>query len=138
MPAKDVYHDTVTNALIKESWTITSDQLFIRFGGFDMYIDLGAVQVLAAQKEEQKIAVEVKSFVSGSFLSEFHTAVGQVMNYRSALKRIDPECVLYLAVPRMIYKTYFTRPFVQAVIEDYHIKYIVYHIEKEEIVKWQM
>jgi hypothetical protein len=29
-----------------------------------MYIDLGAVQVLAAKKEEQKIAVEVKSFVS--------------------------------------------------------------------------
>ena len=40
MPAKDAYHDTVKNALIKESWTITSDQLFIHFGGFDMYIDL--------------------------------------------------------------------------------------------------
>jgi len=35
------YHDTVKNALIKENWTITSDQLFIHFGGFDMYIDLG-------------------------------------------------------------------------------------------------
>ena len=65
-------------------------------------------------------------------------AVGQVMNYRSALKRVDPECVLYLAVPIDIYQSYFTRPFVQAVIEDYHIKYIVYHVEKEEIVKWQM
>ena len=137
MPAKDVYHDTVKNALIKEGWTITSEQLLIRFGGFDMYIDLGAEQVIAAQKAEQNIAVEVKSFVSGPFISEFHTAIGQVMNYRSALKRIDPNCVLYLAVPRAIYKTYFTRPFVQAVIEDYHIKYIVYHVEKEEVVKWQ-
>jgi hypothetical protein len=138
MPAKDAYHDTVKNALIKESWTITSDQLFIHLGGFDMYIDLGAEQVFVAEKEEQRIAVEVKSFVRGPFISEFHTAVGQVMNYRSALKRIDPNRVLYLAVPRIIYKTYFTRPFVQAVIEDYHIKYIVYHVEKEEIVKWQM
>ena len=99
---------------------------------------LGAEQVFVAEKEEQRIAVEVKSFVRGPFISEFHTAVGQVMNYRSALKRIDPNRVLYLAVPRIIYKTYFTRPFVQAVIEDYHIKYIVYHVEKEEIVKWQM
>jgi hypothetical protein len=107
MPAKDVYHDTVKNALIKEGWTITSDQLFIRFGGFDMYIDLGASQVIAATK--QKIAVEVKSFIGGPFISEFHTAIEQVMNYRSALKRIEPECVLYLAVPRVIYKTYFTR-----------------------------
>jgi hypothetical protein len=137
MPAKDVYHDTVKNALVKEGWTITSDQLFIRFGGFDMYIDLGASQVIAATKEKQKIAVEVKSFIGGPFISEFHTAIGQVMNYRSALKRIAPECVLYLTVPRVIYKTYFTRPFVQAVVEDYHIKYIVYHVEKEEIVKWQ-
>ncbi|MEK8021955.1 MAG: element excision factor XisH family protein [Candidatus Parabeggiatoa sp.] len=138
MPAKDVYHDTVKNALIKESWTITRDQMLIRFGGFDMYIDLGAEQVFAAEKEGQKIAVEVKSFVSGPFISEFHTAVGQVMNYRSALKRINPECILYLAIPRVIYKTYFMRPFVQAVIEDYQIKYIVYHVQKEEIVKWQM
>ena len=60
------------------------------------------------------------------------------MNSRSALKRIAPECLLYLAIPRVIYKTYFMRPLVQAVIEDYHIKYIVYHVEKEEIVKWQI
>jgi hypothetical protein len=30
MPAKDIYHDTVKNALIKEGWTITPDQLFIQ------------------------------------------------------------------------------------------------------------
>jgi hypothetical protein len=30
MPAKDVYHDTVKNALIKEDWTITNDPFFIR------------------------------------------------------------------------------------------------------------
>jgi hypothetical protein len=137
MPAKDIYHDTVKNALIKEGWTITNDPFFIRFGGFDLYIDLGAIQMIAAQKEEQKIAVEIKSFVSGPFISEFHTAVGQVMNYRSALKRIEPECILYLAVPRVIHKTYFTRPFIQSVIKDYDIKYIVYHVEKEEIIKWK-
>ena len=47
-----------------------------------MYIDLGAEQVFVTEKEEQRIAIEVKSFVSSPFISEFHTAVGQVMNYR--------------------------------------------------------
>jgi hypothetical protein len=93
--------------------------------------------MITAQKEEQKIAVEIKSFVGSSFISEFHTAVGQVMNYRSALKRIEPEYILYLAVPMDIYQSYFTRPFVQAVIEDYDLKCIVYHVEKEEIIKWK-
>jgi len=138
MPAKDAYHDTVKKALIKEGWSIAYDPLFIRFGGFDMYVDLGATQVFVAQKQEQNIAVEVKSFIGGPFLAEFHTAVGQIMNYRSALKRIAPEYTLYLAVPKMIYKTYFIRSFVQAVIEDYHLKYIVYDIEKEEIIEWQI
>ncbi|MEN8218365.1 MAG: XisH family protein [Pseudomonadota bacterium] len=137
MPAKDIYHDTVKNALIKEGWTITNDPFFIRFGGFDLYIDLGAIQMIAAQKEEQKIAIEIKSFVSGPFISEFHTAVGQVLNYRSALKRIAPEYILYLAVPMDIYQSYFTRPLIQAVIEDYQIKFLVYDVEKKENVKWQ-
>ena len=43
------YHDTVKNALIKENWTITSDQLFIHFGGFDMDSDLGMCMKLLGQ-----------------------------------------------------------------------------------------
>jgi hypothetical protein len=27
MPAKDIYHETVKNALIKDGWTITDDPL---------------------------------------------------------------------------------------------------------------
>ena len=30
MPAKDIYHDTVKNALIKDGWTITHDPLHSR------------------------------------------------------------------------------------------------------------
>ena len=41
MPERDIFHDAVKNALIKEGWTITNDPLFIQFGGVDMYVDLG-------------------------------------------------------------------------------------------------
>ena len=64
MPAKDIYHETVKNALIKDGWTITHDPLVLRWGTTDVYVDLGAEQLLAAEKNEQKIAVEIKSFVA--------------------------------------------------------------------------
>lgn len=66
MPARDRYHDQVKNALIKEGWTITHDPLHVKWGTKDMYVDLGAEFLIAAEKDRFKIAVEVKSFVSQS------------------------------------------------------------------------
>ncbi|MFN7524040.1 MAG: element excision factor XisH family protein, partial [Aphanizomenon sp.] len=42
MPAKDIYHDQVKNALEKENWQITKDPLVLKWGTRDLYIDLGA------------------------------------------------------------------------------------------------
>ncbi len=64
--AKDIYHDTVRTALEKDGWTITDDPLTLRIGLRDVFVDLGAQKLLAAEREGQKIAVEIKSFVSQS------------------------------------------------------------------------
>ena len=57
MAAKDLFHNTVKTALQKDGWLITNDPLHIRVGGvIDMYIDLGAEKVIAAQKSRSKIA----------------------------------------------------------------------------------
>lgn len=137
MPEKDIFHDIVKNALIKEGWKITDDPLFIQFGGIDFYIDLGAEKIIAAEKEGQKIAVEIKSFVGASIISEFHNALGQFMNYRLALDEQDPERTLYLAVPLDTYEVFFMLEFGQAVIQRFQLKLIVYDVEQEVIVKWQ-
>jgi hypothetical protein len=137
MPAKDIYHDTVKNALIKDGWKITNDPLFIQSGGVDMYVDLGAEQIIAAEKKEGKIAVEIKSFIQNSFISEFHLAIGQYINYRLALKNEEPERTLYLAVSSDIDQDSFVIPFIQAALKTNQIKYIVYDIEREVITKWQ-
>ncbi len=42
MPAKDIYHDRLKNALIKDGWIITHDPLRLKWGVKDMYVDLGA------------------------------------------------------------------------------------------------
>jgi XisH protein len=64
-----------------------------------MDIDLGAEQLIAAEKHGEKIAVEIKSFVAVSVLYEFHLPIGQYRNYELALLQEDPERVLDLVQP---------------------------------------
>ncbi|MEM9485491.1 MAG: element excision factor XisH family protein [Cyanobacteria bacterium P01_F01_bin.116] len=102
-----------------------------------MEVDLGAEQLLAAERQEQKIAVEVKSFLEhSSAIGEFHRALGQFINYRIALTFQEPVRVLYMAVPDLAYNSFFQLDFPQTVIEDNHIKLLVYEINEQEIIKW--
>ncbi len=98
MPARDIYHDALKNALIKDDWIITDDPLHIKWGLRDMYVDLGAKKLLAAQKAENKIAVEIKSFISPSEIQDFKEAIGSFVLYRAVMNRVEPERTLYLAV----------------------------------------
>jgi hypothetical protein len=138
MSARDIFHQVVKQALQKDGWYITHDPLTISVGGVNVSIDLGAEKLIAAEREGEKIAVEVKSFLEkSSAISEFHTALGQFINYRGALKRRQPERVLYLAVPLTTYKTFFQLDFPQEMIEENQVKIIIYDAEKEVIVKWK-
>ncbi|MEC4986978.1 MAG: XisH family protein [Oscillatoria sp. PMC 1068.18] len=138
MSAKDRFHEIFKRALQKEGWQITHDPLWIQVDGIiDMYIDLGAEKIIAAEREGQKIAVEIKSFLSPSTLSEFHTALGQYINYRYALSKRQSERVLYLAVPQNIYNIFFQRSFIQSVIQDNQVKLLIFDVEKEEIIRCQ-
>lgn len=139
MSAKDKFHDIVKLALQKDGWRITHDPLPIRIEGIsDMYIDLGAERIIAAEREGQIIAVEVKSFVGTSTISEFHTAIGQFINYRYALEEIGSQRILYLAVPLNTYNDFFTKTFIQSIIQRSQINLLVYNVETEEIVRWQI
>ncbi|NEO53157.1 MAG: fatty-acid oxidation protein subunit alpha [Okeania sp. SIO3B5] len=137
MPAKDIFHDAVKNALIKENWTITDDPLYLEFGGVDMYVDLGAEKLIGAEKEGKKIAVEIKSFLRQSLISEFHSALGQFINYRTVLRRNQTGITLYLAISEDAYESFFTLIFTQVVVEENEIKLIVYDAKKEVIVQWK-
>jgi hypothetical protein len=70
-------------------------------------IDIAAEKLIAAERDEEKIAVEIKSFISPSPISDFHTALGQFLSYRIMLENRDPDRQLYLAVPIEAYKTFF-------------------------------
>ncbi|QSJ18569.1 XisH family protein [Nostoc sp. UHCC 0702] len=136
MSAKDKFHDIVKLALQQDGWTITDDPLRIEWGLVQLYIDLGAEKIIAAEKEGHKIAIEVKSFLGQSAISEFHTALGQFINYRFALSQEQPERILYLAVPSDTYETFFQLPFTQIIIQQNQLRLLIYDIENEVIIKW--
>jgi XisH protein len=136
--AKDRFHDVVKIALEKEGWKITHDPLTLRVDAVtDLHIDLGAEMLIAAEKDSEKIAIEIKSFLSQSAISDFHGAMGQFINYRYALADLDPDRKLYLAVSLTTYEGIFARRFVQSVIERAEVNLIIYDTDKEVIYKWQ-
>lgn len=134
--ARDRFHNGVRNALEKEGWTITADPYQVSVGDVDFEIDLAA-EMLAAERAGEKIAVEIKSFIGGSNVSEFHTALGQFLNYQFALEEFDPQRKLYLAVPDSIYQSFFQRRFTQSVIKRIKINLVIYDEKEEKIVQWQ-
>ena len=135
--ARDLFHNQVKTALIKDGWTITHDPYSIKISeAIKIQIDLGAENTIAAQRDQEKIAVEIKSFITDSDISEFHGALGQYLNYLQALELKDPERILYLAVPMDTYTEFFRIPFIQLSLKKYEINLIVYNPSKEDIEQW--
>ena len=135
MPAKDMYHQAVRRALEKDGWIITHDPLHLRTGGVEFHIDLGA-ELLAAEKQGRKIAVEIKTFLGASAISEFHASLGQYLDYLLALEEEEPDRTLYLAVPFSQYSTFFSLQFIQKAVHRYRIKLFAYNEQQEVIVRW--
>lgn len=136
MSARDLFHFAVVNALQKEDWIVTDDPLEIELEDVTLKIDLGAERLIAAEKAEEKIAVEVKSFASNSAVSDFHTALGQFLNYQIALEENKSERLLYLAVPIDAYETFFQSRLAQIAVQRHKLKLLVYDPIMEVLVKW--
>ncbi len=136
MPAKDFYHETVRNALTKDGWTITHDPLTLRWGRTDLFVDLGAEKVIAAEKNNRKIAVEVKSFSGRSRMNDLEKAIGQYTLYSKIVARTEPDREVYLAVQGLVFTAIFEEPVGQLLLEDGSIKVIVFDEDSEEVVRW--
>ena len=136
MSAKDIVHEIVREALEKDGWVITHDPLFLRVSeNIGMFLDLAANKVIIANRETLKIAVEVKSFVGLSAVTDFHLAIGQFLNYRLALEELEADRILYLAIPDDIYHNFFQDSFIQKVIDNYSIKLLIINTQQGEITQ---
>jgi len=69
MPKLDIIHNAVKNALIKDGWSITDDPYVIQYREIVLYADLGA------ERDGQKLVVEVKSFIGASKIQDLKEAL---------------------------------------------------------------
>lgn len=135
--AKDIFHNLVREGLENEGWTITADPYRVKIEKTDFQIDLAAEKFIAAQKGDRKIAVEIKSFLNPSPNTDFYNALGQFLSYRLVLKQVEPDRVLYLAIPLDAYNDFFQETFTQLAIQEYKLKLIVYDSQKGGLTTWQ-
>ena len=105
MSARDRYHDCVRNALVKDGWVITHDPLRLPWGKKDLYVDLGAEQLLAAEKGRRRIAVEIKSFLGNSEVKDLERPLASLSSTAPILAVNEPSRTLFLAVRRTSWKT---------------------------------
>jgi XisH protein len=136
MPVRDIYHSAVKSALIKDGWIITADPYRIKYEEIDLYADLAAEQLMAAERQEQKIIVEIKSFVGRSLMTDFHQAVGQYMVYRMLLEKTAPEHPLYLAIDDITHISFFKRAGMEFFVQASQIDLLVVDVDRQEIVEW--
>ena len=136
MPAKDFYHEAVKKSLIKDGWLITHDPYSLKLGSADLFVDLGAEKILAAEKNNERIAVEVKSFLGKSIISEVQDAIGQFIMYREVLTDYDSDRKLFLAVEAEIFNSDFSEALKNLLLERLKIKVLVFDSDSEEVIKW--
>ena len=137
MPAKNIHHDLVIEALEADGWTITDDPLTIRYGEKDLFVDLAAERAaIGAEKGNRKIAVEVQSFLSPSIVRDIEEAVGHYEDYRTVLHEKEPERNLYLAIPERMRKALLIEPFGQLIVTKLNLSVIVFSEQSRRIIQW--
>lgn len=134
--AKDIFHQVVKEILINDGWTITHDPLYLKSGGVEVEMDLGAERVIGAEKEDEKIAIEIKSFIGKSKINDFYEAKGQYDVYKEVLGENSPR-KLYLAIEEDIYNSFFQRPLIQLIVEKNHILLYVFNPKTKKTVLWK-
>ncbi len=134
--AKDIFHDTVRRALEADGWVITEDPLTLKFGEQSVFVDLGAEAPMEAERAGQKIAVEVKSFVSVSPVTDLERALGQYLFYRVLLQNQRGNVPLYLALRATAYKRVFNSLDGQRLLSELKLSLLLFDETTERITEW--
>lgn len=135
--AKDKYHQVVRIALEKAGWTVTNDPLKLEVDDIFVLVDLGAERLIAAERGNEKIAVEIKTFSGSSDINDFHTALGQFLNYQAILLETEPDRQMPIAVPEDTWHGFFQMRLIRKICAQHKLSFVVYHAASEVIALWK-
>ena len=134
--ARDIIHQVVKNALVKDGWLITNDPVYLESGGVSVEVDLAAEKFIVADKGIDHILVEIKSMNRKSLMYDFHSALGQYLDYRGIVEDENIDRHVYLAIPQRAYQLMQTMPFYDKRLKQFNVSLIIVDILNEIIVKW--
>lgn len=136
MPAKDLYHDSLKQALINDGWIILKENYELKYRGDTLYPDLAAEKSIAASRGTQKILVEIKSFLGRSFIRDLQAAIGQYVMYRDVIQAQELGFKLYLAITTNIHNTGFQTPLAQLILQQNQVNLLIFDAEQETLTQW--
>lgn len=136
MPQRDALHAAVRTALERDGWTITHDPLVLPIGRHNLFVDLGAQRLLAAERGTERIAVEIKCFSGRSEVVDLEQALGQYVLYRGLLRRSEPARELLLAITRAAFASLFESDLGRLARDDAALALLVFDPVKEVVVEW--
>lgn len=69
-------------------------------------------------------------------INDFHEAMGQAWNYKVVLEEIEPNRILYLAIPEDIYEDFFTRRLAKMSVTRMQLNLLIFNPIRKEIITW--
>lgn len=136
MPRDDAIKPAVVAALVNDGWAITDDPLGLDYEEVAVGIDLGAERLLAADRGAKRIAVEIKTFSSGSVVRDYRDAWGQYDVYQMVLEEVEPARTLYLAISEQTEREVFGMAAVRMFLRKRPMRRIVVRVETVEVLQW--
>lgn len=136
MARRDIIHNAVRNALVKDGWEITADPYRIIYKDATLEADMKADKLIVATRENRSIVIEVKSFLQPSFIHEFLAACGQYQAYVFLLQEKQQSEMVYMAVSDEVYRNEFRSEAVQTLVKRFGLQLLVVDIEQEVIWQW--
>jgi hypothetical protein len=67
---------------------------------------------------------------------DLEEAVGQFGVYKTVLAQVEPDRVLYLAVPRRAYEALLIEPFGQLIVRGLGLRLLVFDEQQERVLQW--
>lgn len=136
MPAQDIYHENVKQALVRDGWIILKEHYELKYKGDRLYPDIAAEKSIVAERGTKKILVEIKSFLGRSFIADLQAAIGQYVMYRNVIQAQGLEFELYLAISEKVYEGKFQSPLAQLIIEENQVNLLVFAADQEVVSAW--
>lgn len=97
---------------------------------------MGAEKLIAAEKDNNKIAVEIKSFIGASRINDLKKSLGQYTLYHEVLLEKQEDRILYLAITQSVYDDLFEEPIGKLLLRRRTLNLLVFDEKQEVILQW--